>query len=106
MDAQQYLNIDSEVVERPMVREASVCRNADKPLNGCLPLIGDYAKLYIKADKEIPIGETKGLIKVKIEKIDNDRFCGAVSDSLYGNLIPLGAKVSFAFNRIFSVSDI
>ena len=106
MDIQEYNNIDGEVAEVPQERVVGVCRNADKPLNGCLPMVGDYATLYIKIDKEIPIGETKGLVKVKIERIDNGVIYGIVCDSHYDNPLPLGMKVTFRDDKIFAISDI
>lgn len=108
MDYKEYKNIDAELANRANAEFSylSVCRNDDSPQKGNNPQVGDYAILYAKSDKEIPIGATDGRIKVKIEGIADGRYLGVICDSHYDNPMPLGTKVSFHSTRIFRVSDI
>ena len=108
MDANEYRDINNEVATRPnaLSRGLGVCRKLNSSLIVYAPQVGDYATLYAKSEKEIPIGATDGRIKVRIDRIANGRFYGVVCDSHYDNPMPLGGRVSFSNDRIFSISDL
>ena len=84
---------------------SAVVHGAFPPQKGDDPQIGDYATLHAKSEKEIPIGATKGQIKVKIEGVADGRYIGVVCDSHYDNPLPLGTKVSFTYSRIFKIDS-